>query len=438
MAHLKGLHFVALTAFLFGMSQSQTIHNASDLIDNLLTNYKTVLRPKINQLETMYVNFTMELISVIEFDEVQGNLFLNAFLHLSWIDERLTWNPADYNYTYSVLIESDKIWTPMIVHTNTIEKTEKIGSDDKWQLIRIMQDGQTNYYPGGLLSSSCSADVTYYPLDTHTCSVEFVTWGFISTELQLNSVKTEVQQSYYSPNGVWTLKRSAIESGYGNGQIKVQLTLSRKPRFVIINVILPIVFMTLLNTIVFLIPTESGERISYSITMLLAVAVFLTLVGDNLPKSSSPMSIISYYLLLILTVSVLFGTLNIISLRCYFADEKEKINKHWRNLVKISKLKSPSMCKNKAVHVENEQGKETHVRPLGVLDENIGHTKTHLPSDEKKEFSKYVNRENKEEAEKVSWKDVSLAMDKVSFVFSLAVTFIISIVFFVIIYTGAD
>lgn len=435
MAHLKGLYIAAITALLFSTCQSQSIYNASSLIDNLLTNYKTVLIPRINQSETMIVNFTMELISIIEFDEVNGNLFINAFLSLSWIDERLTWNPADYNL-YSVLIESDKLWTPMIVHTNTIEKTEKIGSSDKWQLIRVMQDGTANYYPGGLLSSSCSADVTYYPLDTHTCSVEFVAWGYGSTELQLKPILNVVQQTYYSPNGVWTLTSSDVQGIDGGTQLNVKLSLTRKPKFVIVNVILPIVFMTILNTIVFLIPIESGERISYSITMLLAVAVFLTLVGDNLPKSSSPMSIISYYLLMILSVSVMFGALNIISLRCYFADEKETINKYWRNLVKITRLTSPSICGRKAARVENERGKETPVSPLGVMNENIEHSETHLSTEGKKNFSESVN-ENKK-AEDISWKDVSLAVDKVSFVFSLAITFIISIIFLAIINAGAD
>jgi hypothetical protein len=69
--------------------------------------------------------------------------------------------------------------------------------------------------------------------------------------------------------------------------------------------------------LVFILPVESGERVSYAITVLLSIAVFLTLVGDNIPKSSKPMSLFSYYLLfdLILSTVIVFAT--IVNLKVY-------------------------------------------------------------------------------------------------------------------------
>ena len=57
-------------------------------------------------------------------------------------------------------------------------------------------------------------------------------------------------------------------------------------------------FVAVLQSFVLLIPNESGERIGYSVTMLLASVVFLTLVQENLPESSEPsISILGYLLL---------------------------------------------------------------------------------------------------------------------------------------------
>jgi hypothetical protein len=88
--------------------------------------------------------------------------------------------------------------------------------------------------------------------------------------------------------------------------------------FLIVNGALPIAFMAMINILVFVLPAESGERISYSVTVLLALAVFMTLVGDNLPKTSEPMPILSYYLMILLILSTLMTVTTILNLSIYF------------------------------------------------------------------------------------------------------------------------
>jgi uncharacterized membrane protein len=48
--------------------------------------------------------------------------------------------------------------------------------------------------------------------------------------------------------------------------------------------------------LVFLLPVESGERTSFSFTLLLTLIVFMTMVSDRLP-SSNDISIFNMYLL---------------------------------------------------------------------------------------------------------------------------------------------
>ncbi|KAH3851022.1 hypothetical protein DPMN_093549 [Dreissena polymorpha] len=76
--------------------------------------------------------------------------------------------------------------------------------------------------------------------------------------------------------------------------------------------------MSALNILVYLIPTECGERISFCLAELLSIAVFLTLVGDNLPKNSNPMSLFSYYLVSVLVISVAITLAVICSLHVYY------------------------------------------------------------------------------------------------------------------------
>ena len=80
--------------------------------------------------------------------------------------------------------------------------------------------------------------------------------------------------------------------------------------------------MATINILV--LPPDVGERISYSVTVLLALAVYLTIVGDNLPKTSRPMPIFCYYLTAIVILSVTMCSVSIINLRIYHKDDTTK------------------------------------------------------------------------------------------------------------------
>ena len=55
--------------------------------------------------------------------------------------------------------------------------------------------------------------------------------------------------------------------------------------------------MVFLNTMVFVLPTESGERVGYAITCLLSLSVYMTFASEGLPDSSKPLPIITIGLL---------------------------------------------------------------------------------------------------------------------------------------------
>ena len=71
------------------------------------------------------------------------------------------------------------------------------------------------------------------------------------------------------------------------------ISLKRRPWFHILSFILPCALLSVLNLLVFILPTVSGEKISFSITNLLALLLFQQFIGDNLPPTSNNMPIIS-------------------------------------------------------------------------------------------------------------------------------------------------
>lgn len=66
----------------------------------------------------------------------------------------------------------------------------------------------------------------------------------------------------------------------------------RKADFYSMNVMMPIVLVSVMVVFVFLVPAESGEKITYVLTVFLSLAVLLTIVMDSLPRTSKSISVL--------------------------------------------------------------------------------------------------------------------------------------------------
>ena len=87
-------------------------------------------------------------------------------------------------------------------------------------------------------------------------------------------------------------------------QVKVFLTIERKPLYYLFNVITPCLVLITTLFIGFYLPPDCGERVSLTITVLLAVAVFLQLVTDYLPTNSDSIPILAVFYIAIMMKSV--------------------------------------------------------------------------------------------------------------------------------------
>lgn len=161
---------------------------------------------------------------------------------------------------------------------------------DNTVVIRVTYDGTLNWTPGGVYQTQCSTDVTYYPFDTQVCSVILSTWGYTSIEITLNS--TGVDLSYYEPDGEWEFISNSVTtttrtSGQNSmPQVSFEMTFKRRPVYQVMNTILPMMLLGLLSCFVFHLHPDSGEKIGYSLTTLLAFAVYLTIVSAEMPTTS--------------------------------------------------------------------------------------------------------------------------------------------------------
>jgi len=73
------------------------------------------------------------------------------------------------------------------------------------------------------------------------------------------------------------------------------LILKRRSLFYLINLIFPMIVIGMLTMLSFLLPAESGERISLAITLLLAMTVFMLVVAEIIPPTSEAIPLVAAF-----------------------------------------------------------------------------------------------------------------------------------------------
>lgn len=68
--------------------------------------------------------------------------------------------------------------------------------------------------------------------------------------------------------------------------------MKRKPKFYVLTIIFPCTLVLALAALGFILPADSGEKVSLEVTVLLSLSVFLLLVSDKLPASAETFPII--------------------------------------------------------------------------------------------------------------------------------------------------
>ncbi|XP_053378675.1 5-hydroxytryptamine receptor 3A-like [Mercenaria mercenaria] len=132
--------------------------------------------------------------------------------------------------------------------------------------------------------TTCNLDMTFYPFDIQSCNIDVHVFivGHLYYWFNLNISVYKDFSVDEANHGSWTLINKNVSEN-GNGAFKVQLKFKRRPLFIPLFFCVADSWLALLIPVVFVLPKKSGERVGYTITMLLAISVYMTIVSDHLP-----------------------------------------------------------------------------------------------------------------------------------------------------------
>lgn len=195
--------------------------------------------------------------------------------------------------------------------------------------IRVRYDGYCYWAAPFIFKTSCPFKVQDFPFDEQQCELKFGSWQFHMGQLDLIRkrdvaplAKEKVDNGEWNVTTIKVTKNVIVYACCPNEKypdITFIINLQRRSLFYTYNLIIPNFLIALLAFFSFYIPVECGERISFVITVLLSMTVFLLLVAESIPPTSEAIPVIGmYYTSSIIEVALALVATGI-SLKVYYS-----------------------------------------------------------------------------------------------------------------------
>ncbi|OCU00090.1 neuronal acetylcholine receptor subunit alpha-7 [Xenopus laevis] len=293
------------------------------LYRELLRNYNRLERPVVNDSQPLLVELQLTLLQIIDVDEKNQVLITNAWLQITWNDFYLTWDQNEFPGVQTLRFPADHIWVPDILLYNSAD--ERFDATFHTNVL-VNSSGACQYIPPGILKSTCYIDVRWFPFDVQKCKLKFGSWTHNGWLLDLQMMEADI--SSYIPNGEWDLvgvpgKRNELyyeccKEPYPD--VTYTVTMRRRTLYYGLNLLIPCVLISGLALLVFLLPADSGEKISLGITVLLSLTVFMLLVAEIMPATSDSVPLIAQYFASIMVIVGLSVVVTVLVLQFHHHD----------------------------------------------------------------------------------------------------------------------
>lgn len=427
---------------------------------HLLDGYEKYAPPEKDGEIDIVMNIRMLLRSMNNFNEVDGHVTVTVAFEFKWIDKRLSWNDSSIT---DVVFSSHEIWVPSIMLENSIDRARLMDPELSYVvLVRSKGLAEINFVD--VVRCKCFPNVKYFPFDKHQCNVSVTTAEalYYPNRVTVHLLQHELLVPILKKNGQWHLSEGQPGESMVS-EVKIvnfPIILERRPAFLIITLIIPIIFLCIVNAFVFVIPPGAGERTSFVIAVLLAFSVYMTIISEKVPNTSDPLPIYTVFLTINITYSATIALCSMMVVWLHEQNDNTNMPKWLKTfVVKLKKKKRknsyrPSHCNGKDSSRSKSTSKNkiyangsipSHGTYRDILNnDNDGDVPTQIKM---KEMLSYVHEarnkrgadeifENNGETAFVSCKEAALIMDKLFFYIFMISILIEVIVAFIILALG--
>uniref|UniRef100_A0A8C9TPA0 Cholinergic receptor nicotinic alpha 9 subunit n=1 Tax=Scleropages formosus TaxID=113540 RepID=A0A8C9TPA0_SCLFO len=306
---------------------------AQKLLNDLMENYSSALRPVEDTDKALNVTLQITLSQIKDMDE--RNQVLTAYLWIRqiWHDAYLTWDKDKYDGLEVIRIPSNLVWRPDIVLYNKADDDSSGPADTN---VVLRYNGEITWDSPAITKSSCVVDVSYFPFDYQQCNLTFGSWTYNGNQVDITMAMDSGDLSDFVDNVEWECQgmpavKNVIMYGCCSDpypDITYTLLLKRRYSFYIYNLLLPCVMISFLAPLSFYLPADSGEKVSLGVTVLLALTVFQLMVAESMPPSES-VPLIGKYYIATMTMITASTALTIFIMNIHFCGAEAKPVPHW-------------------------------------------------------------------------------------------------------------
>ncbi|CAH1785823.1 unnamed protein product [Owenia fusiformis] len=371
----RPMYVEALTLILF-LQGCVCNPDAKRLYDDLLSGYNKLVRPVLNNSNTLTVELGLRLSQVIDIDEKNQIMTTNVWLTQEWYDYKLRWDPVEYGGVDRLYVPSTEIWLPDIVLYNNADGNYEVTLMTK---ATLYPQGRVKWEPPAIYKSSCEINVEFFPFDEQICTMKFSSWTYDAYQVDLvhigqarsgdghgtSQIANGVDLRDYYRSVEWDLLAAPAkrnEKFYPCcpepfPDITFTVEMRRKTLFYTVNLIIPCVAISFLTVLVFYLPSNSGEKITLCISILLSLTVFFLLLAEIIPPTSLVVPLIGKYLLFTMILVTLSIVVTVIVLNVHFRSPSMHVMSPWVKKVFLNILprllimRRPNLDKTKAPKV---------------------------------------------------------------------------------------
>ena len=173
--------------------------------------------------------------------------------------------------------------------------------------------------------------------------MKFGSWTFNAeqVDLEFDGGFPYVDLSDYVMSGTWDVvdcpgyHRKVIgHNGEPNRtRIDFKIVLRRKTLFYTVNLIIPCVLISFLSICVFYLPADAGEKMTLSISILLALVVFLLLLQKILPPTSTTIPLIAFYLLFTFILNIISIVVTVVIINWSYRTPRTHTMPRWVRVI---------------------------------------------------------------------------------------------------------
>ncbi|PWA21574.1 hypothetical protein CCH79_00003134, partial [Gambusia affinis] len=262
----------------------------------------TMSRPVKHYEWITLIYIEMKIYAILDVREADQSFISYMWINMQWDNEFIEWNPKEFCGLSKVLVPRESLWMPDI----TIEEMTEKDKNQPSPFVSVKYNGWVDYRDDKFMISTCKMKIFNFPFDIQTCHLTFRSilysddeFYFIvnnnSTEILKDSLTNIRMQYEWELCNMSVTRNHELNFNINQTVVVYTITMKRKSALYVVNFLLPVLFFLCLDFASLLMPTGGGEKISFKITVLLAVTVMQLILIEILPFTSSRIPLIVIY-----------------------------------------------------------------------------------------------------------------------------------------------